>query len=404
MVWLEQRWLDRIVRMSARNNGKRGFGTLRALAVTVLAALSALGCSAIIGLGDYTVAGSGGSGGGLIGEAGKPSVGSGGLGGSAGGSLVVSEGGEAGTPGTSVTGTVGCDNTTTFTPNPDIVRSCLLRAGCDPNFDPVRTISTCVSYDTQAALPGETCNLTSKTCADYTDCEHIGVAHDDLCGTGQVTRCDGGLAINCGNYTGDDRFFDCTALGGTCGSYTYSNNQVYTDCVLDISPDSCAGMPDDDSSFYCHAGSSGNPDLRYYCWGGQAYGASCTLLGKCEDAATDGGDATCYFNLQTCTAPATPTCKNGVANDCSKGDLFKYDCSTVGLTCDITDQTEYCLAPGCTSDDVETNCTESCSDDGTQLTFCYGGAPYTVTCSDYGFTQCLASTDDNGNSFAACRY
>ena len=47
---------------------------------------------------------------------------------------------------------------------------------------------------------------------------------------------------------------------------------------------------------------------------------------------------------------------------------------------------------------------DSCSDDGTQLTFCYGGTPYTVTCADYGFTQCLAGKDDSGAPFAGCRF
>ena len=84
--------------------------------------------------------------------------------------------------------------------------------------------------------------------------------------------------------------------------------------------------------------------------------------------------------------------------------MFKYDCGAVGLGCSIADETEYCLAPGCRPADVDSKCVESCSDDGTQLTFCYGGAPYTVTCSDYGFTQCLTGTDDKDNTFAACRF
>ena len=96
--------------------------------------------------------------------------------------------------------------------------------------------------------------------------------------------------------------------------------------------------------------------------------------------------------------------KGNIANDCSGGSLFKYSCGTVGLSCAVTTGTEYCLAPGCTAADVDTGCTESCSDDGTQLTFCYGGAPYTVTCSDYGFTQCLSDTSDTGTPFAACRF
>jgi hypothetical protein len=90
---------------------------------------------------------------------------------------------------------------------------------------------------------------------------------------------------------------------------------------------------------------------------------------------------------------------------CSDHALFKYDCGAVGLGCNITSSTEYCLAPGCKAADVDTNCQESCSADGSSLTFCYGGAPYTVKCSDYGFTQCLDGTDpDTSKPFAACRF
>jgi hypothetical protein len=260
--------------------------------------------------------------------------------------------------------------------------------------------------------------LSSKTCADFETCEHVGVAHDDLCGGTKKTRCENGKAINCGNYMGDDRFADCVALGGNCGTYTYTNGELYADCTLDIAPDSCTGQPDDDGSFFCHAGGNTSDDLRYYCWGEQAFGSTCTSLAKCQDDAvsvsdgaagagstvTNGGDATCFFNLTSCTGPAVPTCNNGIANDCSDGSLFKYDCGAVGLDCNITAGSEYCLAPGCKSTDVDANCVESCSDDGTQLTFCYGGTPYTVTCADYGFTQCLSDTDDAGNIFAACRF
>ena len=422
--------------MSARTNTRSVLGTLRVLALGCSLVVSFFGCSSIIGLGDYSVAsGSGGHKGvGASGEAGQspsgeageggagaaigaagagnaPSGGSGGTtsGGSGGSSGRGGSGGSGGSGG-NTSGPVGCDSKTSFTPSESIVRSCLLRAGCDPTFDPVRSVSTCVTFNTQAALPGESCNLTSKTCADYESCEHIGVAHDDLCGGTKKTRCENGKAINCGNYQGDDRFFDCAALGGGCGTYTYTNNELYADCTLDVTPDSCTAQPDDDGSFFCHAGTAGADDLRYYCWGGEAYGSTCTALAKCTDdlaSPTDptaGGDATCFFSLPHCTAPVVPTCNNGVANLCSDGSLFKYDCSAVGLGCNITSGSEYCLAPGCKSDDVDTNCVESCSDDGTQLTFCYGGAPYTVKCSDYGFTQCLTGTDSNDNPVAACRF
>lgn len=396
----------------------------RWLSLAPFALVTLFGCAQIIGLDDYTVGGSVPSGNtgnagkagstsgdaGETGDAGSVSASGNGAGGSKAGSGPVGDAGAAGT--VDVPQIVGCDGKTEFTPNERILRSCILRAGCNPSFNPVRSVSTCVTYDTQAALPGESCNLESETCADYEACEHIGVAHDDLCGGTKKTRCDGDIAVNCDNYTSGDRFFDCAALGGTCGLLTYSDTDatVYADCLLDVAPDSCAAEADDDSKYYCHTGAS--EDLRYYCWEGKAWGATCSSLAYCQDDAATTGDATCYYNLQTCTGPAVPTCNGNIANVCSSGSLFRYNCGAVGLGCNITDTYEYCLAPGCTATDVDTDCVEHCSPDGNSLTLCYGGAPVTVKCSDYGFTQCLTHTDDNGTTddlsddktYAACRY
>ncbi len=392
--------------MIARNTSSRANSALRALALAALSASTIFGCSAIIGLDGYSVAK----------QATNTEAGAGGEG----------NNGDAGAGNTgNAPSVVGCDGKTGFTPNEAIITSCLMRAGCDPSFNPVRTISTCVTKNTQKALPGEACNLDSTSCADYEKCDHVGVAHDDLCGGDKKTRCQGDIAVNCGNYASGDRFFDCAALGGTCAKFHYVNPDInvdndYADCVMPVDAGSCTdpgtNTPiSDDSKYYCQSGGGQTDDLRYYCWDGIAYGATCTSLAKCKDDASSvtvgdggvepskqGGDATCYFNLTKCGSDSI-TCDGDTANDCSGGSLFKYGCGSVGLSCDITSGTEYCLAPGCKAADVDTNCTESCSDDGKQLTFCYGGAPYTVTCSDYGFTQCLSDTNDSG-PFAACRF
>ena len=323
-------------------------------------------------------------------------------------------GGQAG--GNDAPAIFGCDGETEFQPNAQIVRSCILRAGCDPTFAPVRSISTCVTYNTQAALPGESCNLSSMSCADYEACEHVGIAHDDLCGGGQTTRCQGNLAVNCGNYSGGDRFFDCAALGGTCGTLT-DKGTLFADCKLDISPDSCAGMPSTDAEAFCHVGSGNNDDLRYYCWDGQAFGASCSSVASCVDTpdpssgegggggASEVGNAQCYFDTESCTGGDSASCHGDVATVCSAGSQFKYDCGSVGLSCDTTVKSAYCLAPGCNAADVNVVCHESCSEDAASLTFCYGGLPYTVDCADYGFTRCSSDTDaDSGQTVAACRF
>ena len=402
----------RVARQLAENSS-------RVLLLAPLAMLSLFGCATIIGLDEYTVAKSGGAGTSPGGGAGKDgsSAGRGGGNGEAGASGIGGESGESGNGGQSGGGQlppiVGCDGQTAFEPNEQIVRSCILRAGCDPTFAPVRTISTCVTYDTQAALPGEACNLTSTSCANFEACEHVGIAHGDLCGGSSATgtRCQGDLAVNCGNYEGDDRFFDCAALGGTCGTFTY-NGTLFADCKLDISPDSCVGMPSTDAKAFCHSGGGKTDDLRYYCWGGQAFGASCSSVASCIDTPSDGssdpsqvGNAGCFFDTDSCPGPDSASCKSGVATVCSSGAKFSYNCGSVGLSCGITGGSEYCLAPGCEAADVDVACQESCSDDGSSLTFCYGGAHYSVDCAEYGFKRCASGTDpDSGRTFAACRF
>jgi hypothetical protein len=206
--------------------------------------------------------------------------------------------------------------------------------GLRSDFAPVRSISTCVTYNTQAALPGESCNLSSMSCADYEACEHVGIAHDDLCGGSQTTRCQGNLAVNCGNYSGGDRFFDCAALGGTCGTLT-DKGTLFADCKLDISPDSCAGLPSSDAEAFCHVGSGNNDDLRYYCWDGQAFGASCSSVASCVDTpdpssgeggaggASEVGNAQCYFDTESCSGGDSASCNGDVATVCSAGSQFQ---------------------------------------------------------------------------------
>lgn len=372
----------------------------RSIAVGSLSLTALFGCASIIGLDDYKVAGQAGQAG--AGKAGAGEAGEAGQGGAPeggapeGGAPASGEGGAAGQP-SEVPPIVGCDGATTFEPNEQIVTSCIIRGGCSPSFNPVRNISTCVTYDTQQALPGETCTRSATTCAEYQDCEHIGIAGDDLCGGTKVTRCVGNIAVNCDNYQ-VNQYSDCEALGGTCATYDYKGT-TYADCKLDVTPDTNCLTETDDSKYFCHSGSA--QDLRYYCWQGEAYGSSCSSLGYCDGDQTI-GDSSCYYNLPTCSGSSV-TCKNNIANVCSSGSLFKYDCGAVGLTCGITAGDDYCLAPGCKAADVK-NCTESCSDDGSQLTFCYGGAPYTVDCAKYGFSHCESDTDmDSGAVFAACR-
>jgi hypothetical protein len=411
--------------MSHKLASKRTLTLGRALALLPLSLLAIAGCAQIIGLDGYTVAsgGSGGSAGTLTngGSAGTAAGGKAGTGGNSatGGAGAPSSAGasEAGAAGaTAPSQSVGCDGLTPFTANENIIRSCILRAGCSPNTVPLRTISECVSKNTQAALPGESCNLTAKSCDDFNACSHFGIAHDDLCGGTKTTRCENGLAINCGNYD-VDQFSDCKAQGMTCGTYQYGTSKtLYADCEVPLTPtNGCAGKSDG-LAYYCQPGSGSTPDAYYYCYNNQAYGASCGKFASCFDTtpaqAPDGGvpepDASCFFNFAaSCTGqPDSAVCNGDVAKTCSSQDVISYDCASVGLSCATKGANGYCVAPGCKPATVDT-CEESCGTDGVTLNFCYGGVPFSIDCTNYGFSTCMSdvktNSDNTQTTYAECR-
>ncbi|HVR18037.1 MAG TPA: hypothetical protein VMS65_00025, partial [Polyangiaceae bacterium] len=80
-------------------------------------------------------------------------------------------------------------------------------------------------------------------------------------------------------------------------------------------------------------------------------------------------------------------------------DVARYTCAP-GLACDESSTSAGCVAPGCA---LTQPCAESCS--GTELTFCYGGVPVTLDCTDYGFRRCLESTPSSGGApLAYCAF
>src|SRR5450755_3796936 len=100
--------------MSPRVSTRSGAGTWRVLALGCALAMSFFGCSSIIGLGDYTVAGNSG------GHAGSTTGGEAGQGPSneagEGGAGNAPSGGSGGSGGNAPT-VVGCDGKTGFEPN-----------------------------------------------------------------------------------------------------------------------------------------------------------------------------------------------------------------------------------------------------------------------------------------------
>jgi hypothetical protein len=195
--------------------------------------------------------------------------------------------------------------------------------------------------------------------------------------TDELSRCEGDYAVNCGGLNDSPPYFtDCERMGGTCDI----RPDNIADCVV---VDSCS-EPDPTGSENYASGCVG--DDYYYCAGGKGFGNDCTkFAADCEMGDNGYG---CFYSVTSCGADST-SCSGDTIVQCTDGERFQYDCGSTNLECTI-DTYSYCLAPGCSGADAD-DCTESCS--GSELTFCYGGAPVTIDCQDYGFDSCKEVED-----------
>jgi hypothetical protein len=379
----------------------------------------AAGCSQIIGLSDYEIdpslnasaAGEGGNGdagkggskpstGGSQSTAGEPNGGQPtGPTGGAGGEPMTSPGG-AGAGGEGGTGGAapepkfkGCDGTA-FDGNEDVLRSCILRVGCQSWAYPTDTISRCVSQDAQNTYEGTKCTLDATSCDDITACEGKHIENTFCAGKADGEYCNVATneVVTCGAY---QYARDCTKEGGTCHDFgaavDLDGNGSHVDCSVPATP-ACTVT---NATKKCS-----NNGYAYQCQGNVAYGSKCANFAASCD--TVGGNAGCYYPANTCAVEGV-TCTNDRAIWCDGSSKATYDCGAVGLGCSTqgdyyTDGGRQCTAPGCTTDDL-TTCQESCVKGSSKINLCYGGAKVTVDCKDYGFKKC-AEYDYDCTSFA----
>jgi hypothetical protein len=284
--------------------------------------------------------------------------------------------GEAGDGEIDLVPAVGCDGSE-ISLDPSIVRSCVLNVSCSP-FDPIDTISVCVSLNTQLTYRSTDCR-DARSCADVTAC--TGEGRDAaLCeGSTGGWRCVNNQAVNCAlNF-----FVDCDAYGGECQLYDDPVEGNRARCVVVPTCSESAG------TYQCAPG-----ERLYECEDGVGFGRDCSLYGgHCTD---QGARTSCQDDLPTCDGDSTE-CVGEVSSQCIDGELYQADCASVGLSCDS--DTTYCLAPGCEASDWD-SCSETCA--GSELTLCYGGAPYTVDCRDFGFAGCTNFRRGDGVVYAAC--
>jgi hypothetical protein len=302
---------------------------------------------------------------------------------------VVSTGGSAGSGGSSAAPGCGAG---IFEPNEDIIDSCVLRVSCD-RFDPRASISFCVSENHQLAYTSQTCTIDAESCEDVFACLGRGIVPGDQCGglSGYMCTPDGQAAVFCSSDGSLSAFTDCLTFGGTCAMVTRTDGVLVSAC-------SVGPCSEPDGTIGCLG------EASYSCQGGNAIGRLCSNFGStCSPTAINaefGED--CYHPGEACTTFGA-TCVGDQIEFCDGESLHYLDCGSVGLTCQPSaDFGGLCVAPGCTQTDV-TSCSESC--DESVLTFCYGGAPYVVDCTDYGFNTCaLVENSPNLGTFAYCAY
>lgn len=272
---------------------------------------------------------------------------------------------------------IGCDHTR-FAVNSEVVRSCVLKVSCTP-FDPLDVISTCVTLDTQQTFKTSDCRG-ATTCDDIARCTGEAWSAKPCAPEDGAWKCDGTRVINC--VEGYE--VDCQTYGGTCALYDDPVIGKRARCQV------LSGCKEAAGRFHC-----ASPHVLYECHAGKGFGRDCSIGGgTCEEEA--GSNAGCRDPLPSCGADAL-SCVGAVSAQCVDGKLYESNCGGVGLGCDP--ESAFCLAPGCAARDWD-NCSESCS--GSKLSFCYGGAPYSVDCKDFGFTSCETFRRIDGTLYAAC--
>jgi hypothetical protein len=237
-------------------------------------------------------------------------------------------------------------------------------------------------------------------CAGASTCGELGAClgrreSSDLCDPDdRGWYCVGSSALRCtefGGYT-----IECDRFGARCDLFdsTVDVEESRWPCAL-TSPTTCN---ESSSAFHC----SGT--RVYNCIDGKPYGLDCARFNQvCVETQDIAG---CSERITPCSdEPLGASCKGDVVHICdATSRLGLYDCAPAGSTC-ATDgtQTGYCVAPGCTPDDVDA-CGERCVDDYV-MEVCVGGVPYPIDCRDYGFSRCeyYDSHPTRGVPWVACR-
>jgi hypothetical protein len=272
-----------------------------------------------------------------------------------------------------------------------LVNTCVFVTSCDPYVLPLQ-LSDCITNTTlDGAGDGGpfSCLSTITDCNGYYACQGVRLATGSAteC-SGFASSCSGNVAYDCsggadGGVPSPGTVTNCALTPGPCQTYTDTLGNSRADCVVVPSctvPDGGGSQCSGNNIYTCVSTDGGTTGI--------GYGRNCGQATCVANA----NDARCSFvGGGLCGAVSSNACNGATLQETctSPTQQFNYDCSRAGGTCNTDTLGNHgCVSPGCP---LSTTCAESCN--GTLVTTCVGGAPYTVDCLGYGqFRRCFATT------------
>lgn len=279
------------------------------------------------------------------------------------------------------------------TPDPALVRTCLLIASCSALFTAPTSVSECIEKALPVAGAFPSCMVGAQTCAQLTACLGSGfTAGTDPCPPGsEIRMCQGTNVLWCDSVP---RIFqDCAQSGGSCVAFSTNDNEKIdsADCAVAAT----CSTPSD--TYVC------NGTKRMRCQHGIGFGEDCAKRGlTCVDAP---GGAVCRPAAAACQ-PGTGSCDGSATGSYCDADgrSVHFDCSPLGFICQPlaqSPQSVQCVSSTCSVADAA-SCFEEC--DGPLAYLCLGGERLTIDCRALGLRNCTLDTQASSGDRVRCGF
>lgn len=277
----------------------------------------------------------------------------------------------------------------TPTPEPDVVRACVLAASCLPRL--AVSLSECISEGSPGSGDAPPCWLAARSCSEVAACFGFSISAAPCASTFVRSQCDGNQVVTC-DLPRSSR--DCSAVGGTCAAYAgFPQAPEHIDSADCTVTAKCIGTNDN----YVCAGTQ-----RFRCRDGVAFGEDCAARGMACESTPSG--ATCVANPAGCAEPGVGRCIDGGKGAFCSNErrAISVDCAALGFTCREAAERAHgvrCDAPSCAATEVA-QCIEEC--DGDLAHLCLGGQRYSVNCRSFGLKGCFLDTREGVGDTARC--